>query len=126
MSGYEDYCTAIQLVADGPGTRDRELEAITAEKQTALDAALRRDREVQARWIESDRVSRDLGIRIRKLADFVGAALPRAEAPAQTWELARIETELAGMTKDVQQLESAMDWIGRARRQVSAERGKLG
>lgn len=125
MSDYEEYCAAIQLVVDGPGTRERELEGVTAEKQNELDSALRRDREVQARWAACDGTSRQLGARIRTLSDFVGVAQITGPPPAQPWYLDRIESELAAVEKDVQQLESAMDWVNRARRQVSAELSKL-
>ncbi len=125
MSKYEEYCAAIQLVTDGPGTHEREREAIAAEGRDELDAALRRDREVQARWSDCDRGSREVGMRIRKLSDFVGATQDAYAPPAAPWYLDRIESELAAMEKDVQQLESAMDWVNRARRQVSAELGKI-
>lgn len=120
MNHYADYCAAIQLLTDGPGTAARERDELAAKKQAELETALRRDRELQARWADSDRACRDLGIRIRKLADFVGAARPEVKPPSQPWELARAESEIANITRDVQQLESAMDWISRARRQVSA------
>ncbi|MBX3087333.1 MAG: hypothetical protein KF742_02490 [Cryobacterium sp.] len=125
MSDYEAYCASIRLVVDNPGTLSGELSQVDSQAQAGLEVALRRDRELQARWMASDRTARDLDTRMRKLIEFGGKPTLPPTPPAQPMDLNQVEFELSSIAKEVQQLESVMDWIGRARRQVANERNKL-
>jgi hypothetical protein len=125
MSEYSQYLSAITMIVDAPGERQRQVAELDASRNAAAATVAAADQHLAGRWSAASRRLRELDTALQRLARDANVTHPASVASDALCTIDHVEHEIAALTSDSSRVDSAIAWVVRARSQVAQERSRV-